>query len=457
MPAPDGAGSLIAGIDALDEAAAEQLYAKVDRAEVDAVRDSWAFRARPEQLVPEGDWRLWLIMAGRGFGKTRAGAEWVDALARAQPGIRIALIGATIDDVRQVMIEGESGILNIGEGERPIWSPSLKRLLWPGGSMATCYSAAEPEGLRGPQHHAGWADEVARWDAGARGAARSRGQAAFDNLLMGLRLGTKPQLLATTTPRAVPLMRAMLGMPGIVVRGGPSHDNAANLPPDFLARMDAHYGGTPTGRQEIGGEMIDDVPGALWRRGVFEEQRQAALEPADAARFARIVIGVDPPASSHGDACGIIVAGALAVADGDLMMLVIEDASVTQASPERWAGAVAAASRRWGADRIIAEANMGGEMVRRVIEAEDAMLPVVLAHASRGKAARAEPVALAYARGRIAHAGRFARLEDEMCGLLPGGDYAGPGRSPDRADAAVWALAALMDGLRGDEPRVRRM
>lgn len=457
MTQADGAGSLIAGIDALDAAAAARLYARVDRAEVEAARDSWAFRARPEQLVPEGDWRLWLIMAGRGFGKTRAGAEWVDALARARPGIRIALIGATIDDVRQVMIEGESGILSVGEGERPLWSPSLKRLLWPGGSLATCYSAAEPEGLRGRQHHAAWADEVARWDAGANGAARSRGQAAWDNLLMGLRLGERPQLLATTTPRAVPLMRTILATPGVVVRGGPSHDNAAHLPPDYLARMDALYGDTPTGRQEIGGEMIEDVPGALWRRGVFEEQRRGAVEPTDAVRFARIVIGVDPPASSHGDACGIVVAGALAMAEGELMMLVIEDASVERASPERWARTVADASRRWGADRIVAEANMGGEMVRRVLEAEDAMLPVVLVHARHAKGARAEPVALAYARGRIAHAGRFARLEDEMCGMMPGGDYAGPGRSPDRADAAVWALTALMDGLRGHEPRVRRM
>jgi phage terminase large subunit-like protein len=455
----------------------------------------WRALARPEQLPPEGDWRIWFIMAGRGFGKTRSGAEWIDALARADDGLRIALVGASFDDVRNVMIEGESGILACArDRKQPIWAPALRRLVWPGGAMARCYSAAEPEGLRGPAHHLAWADEVARWDASADGSAgggsagsanRSRGEMAWDNLMMGLRLGERPMLCATTTPRSVPLVRRILAMPGVAVSGGPTHANRANLSDMFVESMERQYGDTAYGRQEIGGELIEDIEGALWSRALLESCRVSfptssgglcssgtplALRPqADAAdvirpfgdeALERVVIGVDPPASSTGDACGIVVCGSLThPIEGtvEAEYLVLEDATVEKASPERWARAVAEAAMRWGADRIVAEANNGGEMVRRVLEAEDVALPVVLVHARGSKAARAEPVAIQYQRGRVAHAGRFPKLEDEMCGLIPGGGYAGPGRSPDRADALVWALGELMAARSRSGPRVRRL
>lgn len=451
----------------------------------------WTSAARKAQTPPQGDWRVWLIMAGRGFGKTRAAAEWIDAEARARPRIRIALVGATIDDVRQVMIEGESGLLSCARDRpAPIWNPSLKRLMWPGGAMAICYSAAEAETLRGPAHHLAWADEVARWDAGGGGrgnelVARTRGQRAWDNLLLGLRLGPSPRVVATTTPRNVPVLHSILAMDALALSRGASADNADNLSGSFIETMQAIYGDTALGRQELGGELIADVPGALWTRGMIERCRMAsgravpppspsfASQQADELRYpppqggrdevnadglalSRVVIGVDPPASCRGDACGIVVAGMLSCPEPEgFEFVVLADASVERASPERWARAVAEAAMRWGADRIVAEANQGGEMVRRVLEAERRHLPVELRFASAGKAARAEPVALAYARGRVAHAGVFAALEDQLCGMQAGGGYAGPGRSPDRADACVWALAELMRVAELTGPRVR--
>ena len=431
---------------------------------------AWRAVARKEQLPPPGDWRVWLIMAGRGFGKTRAGAEWVDAFARSHPGARIALVAATADDVRHVMIEGEAGILACARGRRvPVWAPSLKRLVWPRGAMATCYSAADPEGLRGPSHHIAWADEVARWDAGGGyegggGRMRSRGQAAWDNLMMGMRLGDCPQVCATTTPRAVPLMRSVVGMAGVVRSGGSTLANAANLSSDFVATMRNLYGDTMIGRQEIGGELIEDVPGALWTRVLLEGCRTESVSTSldmsgdESVPYAlsRVLIGVDPPASSEGNACGIVVVASLAapLEDGT-EFVVLADASVERPSPERWARAVAEAAVRWGADRIVAEANNGGDMVRRVLEAEDRNLAVTLVHAVRGKSERAEPVAHAYLRGRVKHAGVFASLEDQLCGMQVGGGYAGPGRSPDRADACVWAISELMRGVTQGGPRVR--
>ncbi|MEQ1687005.1 MAG: terminase family protein [Sphingopyxis sp.] len=413
----------------------------------------WLAQARVSQREPAGDWRLWLMMAGRGFGKTRAGAEWVDAQARANPGLRIALVGASHDDVRGVMIEGASGIMNLpGSSPRPIYQPALRRIIWPGGAMATCYSAAEPEALRGPQQHIAWADEVARWGASIGDDGR-RGVAAWDNLMMGMRLGAIPRVLATTTPRAVPLMRQILKSGDMVVSGGPSCANADNLPASFIAAMEANYGGTMLGRQEIGGDMIDDVEGALWTREGLEMCRVDA-SMLDEEAFARVVIGVDPPASKGGDACGIVVCALLSAPLGSARMAVIADESVEHATPERWASAVAKAATRWRADRVVAEANNGGEMVRSVLHAVNGELPVVMVHASRSKAARAEPIAIHYSAGRVCHIGSFARLEDQMCALMAGGRYAGPGRSPDRADAMVWALHALMDSG-SDGPRVR--
>ena len=386
-------------------------------------------------------------MAGRGFGKTRAGAEWVRQIAECDGSARFALVGANYAETRTVMVEGESGLLSIAPPtQRPVWEPSLKRLTWENGAQAHLYSAAEPEGLRGPQHSHGWCDEIAKWMNNA-----GQAEAAWDNLKMGLRLGYRPQMVATTTPRPVPLVRALAGGEAAITRGR-TQDNDLHLPVAFLTAMTADYGGTRLGRQELDGELITDVEGALWTRGMIEECRVSRNVARDEREigFARIVIGVDPPASARGDACGIIVAGL--GADGKAY--VMADCSVGRASPETWARKVADAADRFDADRVIAEANQGGAMVKSVLHAAKISLPVKLVHAARGKVARAEPVAALYENGRVHHVGAFPQLEDEMCGLLTGGGYEGPGRSPDRADALVWALTELMLG-KARVPRVR--
>ncbi|MDT0576522.1 terminase family protein [Croceicoccus sp. F390] len=413
------------------------------QAEQQELRWHWELWARPEQLAPQCDWRVWLICAGRGFGKTRAGAEWVRTVVRRNPEARIALVGSSLTETRAVMVEGESGILSISPPHRrPVFEPSLRRLTWPTGAQAFLYSAAEPESLRGPQHSHAWCDEIAKWDMSS-----GRASAAWDNLAFGLRLGECPQVLATTTPRAVPLLKRLLSAEKIgdtVVTRGTSYDNAGNLPARFLSDIRAAFGRSALGRQELDGEMLEDVEGALWSRDVLERCR----EPAGRA-LTRIVVGVDPPASAKGDACGIVVVGL----GDDGIARVLADCSVTKPSPERWARAAAGAARLWNADRIVAEANQGGAMVESVMRAADVSLPIRLVHASRGKVARAEPIAALYEAGRVRHQGHFAELEDEMCALGAGGQYHGPGRSPDRADALVWALTELMLGT-GGRPRI---
>jgi phage terminase large subunit-like protein len=393
----------------------------------------WDLWARAEQLAPPGGWRLWLVMAGRGFGKTRAGAEWVRAVASADPQARIALVAASLVEARAVMVEGESGLMAISPPRRrPVFEPSLRRVTWPNGAQATLYSAGEPESLRGPQHSHAWCDEIAKWENSG-----GRAGAAWDNLLLGLRLGDDPRMMATTTPRAVPLVQRLLAEPDdtIAITRGRSEDNALNLPARFLGDMRRTFGGSLLARQELDGELIADLPGALWTRALIEASRTA--DPPDPVRM---IVAVDPPASAQGDACGIVVAAT----DAGGTAHVLADASVTRASPERWARAVANAAEAWCADRVIAEANQGGAMVASVLNAAGIALPIKLVHASRGKSARAEPVAALYEAGRVRHVGMFPALEDEMCGLMAGGGYEGPGRSPDRADALVWALTELM-------------
>jgi len=403
----------------------------------------WKLWGRSEQLAPVGDWRTWLIMAGRGFGKTRAGAEWVRAVTSDDPDARIALVSASLPEVRAVMVEGESGVLAVSPPwQRPLFEPSLRRLTWPNGAQALIYSAGEPESLRGPQHSHAWCDEIGKWDNASERSIR-----AWDNLLLGLRLGEKPRVLATTTPRAVPLLRRLLQEEpaDLAVTRGTTEDNSANLPARFLRDMRRTYGRSVLARQELDGELIEEIEGALWSRALIENCRSEQT-PA----LIRIVVGVDPPASAGGDACGIVVAGLDDAGSGH----VLADASVRRASPERWARAVARAAEAWSADRVIAEANQGGAMVGSVLRAADITLPVRLVHASRGKSARAEPVAALYEAGRVHHAGMFPMLEDEMCGLMAGGCYQGPSRSPDRADALVWALTELMLG-KGGRPKIR--
>ena len=387
----------------------------------------WGFWAEPGQLPPPGDWRTWLMLAGRGFGKTRAGAEWVRAIAEADPMARIALVGATLGEVRSVMIEGESGILAsvVNDADLPKFEASRGRLVWNNGAQAFVHSGERPDGLRGPQFSAAWCDEIAKW---------AYPQPTWDNLAMCMRVGEDPRVLVTTTPRPIPLLRDLVARDDVAVVRGRTRDNVM-LPSAFVAAVEAAYGGTRLGRQELDGELIDDVAGALWRRDMLEGVRVRS-----APALHRVVVGVDPPAGTKGDACGIV---AVAVAR-DGKAYVLEDASVSGASPEGWARAVAACAVRNGADRVVAEANNGGEMVRAVLVAADAALPVRLVHASRGKVARAEPVAALYEGGKACHVGAFPALEDEMCGLVSGGGYEGPGRSPDRADALVWAMSELM-------------
>jgi len=398
----------------------------------------WQVHARPQQLPPPGDWRVWLMLAGRGFGKTRSGAEWVREIAERDGSARIALIGATPQQARAVMVEGESGLLGIAPWwDRPAWHPALRRLVWKSGAQAMLYGAADPDSLRGPQFTHGWADELAKW---------AYAQAAWDNLMMGLRLGRRPQVLVTTTPRPVPLIRRLMKQPGVAVTRGATRDNRAHLASDFVAAMERDYGGTALGRQELEGELIEELDGALWLRALIERcrARKEGLWNDGEWSFSRVVIAVDPPAGSEGDACGIVAVGLGLDGRG----YVIDDASVEKAGPERWAAQVARAAARHGADRVVAEANNGGAMIASVLRAADMDLPVRLVHASRGKSARAEPVAALYERGRVSHVGAFPQMEDQMCGMLIGGGYEGPGRSPDRADALVWALTELMLGKR---------
>jgi phage terminase large subunit-like protein len=392
----------------------------------------WAW-AHAGQLSPDGDWLVWLICAGRGFGKTRAGAEWISAMARERPNGRFALVGGTADDVRRVMIDGESGLLAVArDREKIVWRQHLGTIEFASGAQARVFSAGAPEALRGPQHDIAWCDELGKW--GRSGAA------AWDNLMLTLRGGTAPRVLVTTTPRANPLMLRVERIADHVMRGA-TRDNLS-LPPSFVAAMVAQYGGTRLGRQELDGELIVDVDGALWTRATIERCRVRA---ADMPAVTRVVIGVDPPAGIGGDACGIV-----AVALGeDRKGYVLEDASVVGASPDGWARAVAACAARHAADKVVAEANQGGEMVRSVLRAADETLQITLVHAAHGKVARAEPVAALYERGKVRHVGGFPALEDELCGLVTGGGYEGPGRSPDRADALVWALHALLLKQRG--------
>ena len=403
--------------------------------------EHWPAWAHEGQAPPHNDWRVWVLLAGRGFGKTRAGAEWVLRFARENPDAAIALVGATADEARTVMVEGRSGLLSRmrpAEREASLWEPSRRRLTFAGGAQAFVYSAANPESLRGPEHHIAWCDELAKW---------KRAGAAWDNLRLGLRLGTKPRALVTTTPRAVKALKAILALEGTVLTGGASRANP-HLPDDFIDAVEAAHRGTRFGRQELEGVLIDDVAGALWTRGLIESSRQSGALPRE--ELGRIVVGVDPPASAEGDACGIVVCGLGADGTG----YVLADLSAAGLSPEGWARRVAAAAEAWGAHRVIAEKNNGGAMVGTVLRGADVGLPLTLVHAADGKAARAEPVAVLFESGKAKFAGAFPELEDELAGLTWGGGYAGAG-SPDRADAMVWAMTELMVKPQRAEPRVR--
>lgn len=420
-------------------------------ADLRAFDADWPGWAHAGQQAPEGDrWRVWAMLGGRGFGKTRAGAEWVSRCARDHPEASIALVGATPDEARRIMVEGPSGLLAVARPEeraRMRWEPSRRRLVFASGARAFLYSGARADGLRGPEHHFAWCDELAKW---------RQAEAAWDNLMLGLRLGARPRALVTTTPRTIPLLSAILADAETARTGGATGDNP-HLPDIFVESMMRRYAGTRLGRQEMDGELIADLEGALWTRSLIE-QRRAPLPQAGRTVWRRVVIGVDPPASIEG-VCGIVVC-ALAGDAGPSTALgtgfVLADESVGGVSPKGWARRVADAAERWRAHRVIAEANNGGRMVASVLKGAAAGLPLKLVHASEGKSARAEPVAALFESGQARFGGRFPELEDQLCGLIPGGRYDGPGKSPDRADAMVWAMTALMLQA-GGTPRIREL
>ena len=486
---------------------------------VRAIAEEWWWRAHGGQEEPEAGadgepWRVWAIVAGRGFGKTRAGAEWVWARARGDAGdslsgcppsaavrgqpigcppsdIRIALVGATIDEVERVMVRGESGLLALARGhERPRWIPSRGVLLFPSGAEAHAFSAERPDKLRGPQHHFAWCDELAKWP---------RAEATWNNLMLGLRLGDAPRTIVTTTPRPVPLLRRILALGSCARTEGRTDDNP-HLPADFIAAMGEQFAGTRLAKQELEGLLLENFEGAIWTRELIEKARgmippyaphgegdQAMLgggvegagfgdsrenlglhgtypstgkiagpppHLAMGRNMRRVVLGLDPPASTGGDSCGIVVCGK----DEDGVVWLLADLTAAGLSPEAWARRVADAAEHWGhlytgvPAKVVAEKNQGGDMIASVLRAVDADLPVRLVAATRSKAARAEPIALRFETGRARLAGHFPELEDQLCALTWSG-YQGPG-SPDRADAMIWAMTELFE-KEPPEPRVR--
>jgi len=413
----------------------------------------WMFEfwALPHQLPPEGAWKSWVIMGGRGAGKTRAGAEWVRSVVEGagplDPGRarRVALVGETVDQVREVMVFGDSGILACSPPDRrPDWEAGRRRLVWPNGATAQVFSAHEPESLRGPQFDAAWADELAKW---------KKAEDAWDNLQFALRLGAHPQQVVTTTPKNVGVLKAILKNPSTVMTHAPTEANRAYLAGSFLEEVRARYAGTRIGRQELEGLLLEDTEGALWSTAAIEACRVDHAPDLD-----RIVVAVDPAVTGHSgsDECGIVVVGAVTRGDPqDWRAYVLEDASVQGASPLEWARAAVTAMQRHGAERLVAEVNQGGDLVESVIRQVDPLIPFRALRAGRGKGLRAEPVAALYEQGRVKHLRGLGALEDQMCRMTVHG-YEGRG-SPDRLDALVWALSELIlePGGKFRRPQVR--
>lgn len=436
MPSQSSLAESLASLTSEDRAA---VLAGLTPDDAQRILYDWRVWGRPKQLPPPLPWRIWLILAGRGFGKTRTGAEWTRYKVESGQAGRIALVGPTAADVRDVMVEGESGILAISPPwNRPKYTPSVRRLVWPNGAIATTYSADEPERLRGPQHDAAWADELAAW----------RYAEAYDQLMFGLRLGNDPQCVATTTPKPVQIVRGLVARAkanprDVVLTSGSTYDNAANLADAFMSQIVTRYEGTRMGRQEIYADVLDESEGALWKREWFDHRRVER-----APRMRRIAVAIDPAASNTqaSDETGIVVAGI----GEDGRGYVLDDVS-GRYSPNEWARTAILAWHAHRANVILAEKNNGGDMVLNTITmaaAEmqregaipNASVPTQTVWASQGKFARAEPVSALYEQGRVSHVGTFAALEDQCCTWEPNGGE----RSPDRLDALVWAMTELM-------------
>lgn len=410
-------------------------YASLTPVEAGHLAHLWEFWGRPEQMLPAGDWIYWIPLAGRGFGKTRLGAEAVRKWVQSSKYVN--LIGATSDDVRSIMVEGVSGILAIcPNDERPRYIANRRLLEWPNGSRSLLFSADEPDRLRGKNHEKIWADELAAW----------RYPDAWVQATLGLRIGARPQAVITTTPRPTKIMRELIGDPHSHVTRHSTYENIANLAQSFVEQIVKKYEGTRLGRQELSAEMLLDTPGALWTRDMIEaafmgrEDKQLLVH-----KMKRIVVAIDPSVSNteNSDETGLIVAG---VGKEDDLAYVLEDAS-GRYSPNDWAKKAVELYRRWRADRVIAEVNNGGDLVENTLRIVDPTLSYRAVHASKGKVTRAEPVSALYEQGKVRHVGVFAKLEDQMCEFTSDFDRAKAGYSPDRVDALVWALTDLMLGF----------
>ena len=416
--------SLANSLASLPERKKRAILASLTKEEREKLEFLWPFWARPKQLAPSGGWRTWLICAGRAFGKTRSGAEWIRGEVESGRCGRIALVAATAADARDVIVEGESGILAVcPPWNRPIYEPSKRRLTWGSGAIATTYSADEPDRLRGPHHDGGWADELAAW----------RYPEAWDQLQFGLRLGTDPRLVVTTTPRPTPIVRALVASPTTHVTRGSTYENRANLPEVFFEKIIARYEGTRLGRQELLAEVLDDNPGAIFQQLDIERGRVRTHPP-----LCRVVVAIDPAVSKteDSDETGIVVVGLGADGHG----YVLADLS-GKYTPAEWAKRAIRAFDVAEADRIVAEVNQGGDLVVANLRAVDPRVPVKSVRASRGKRTRAEPIASLYEQTRVHHVGVFAQLEDQMVAWDP---MLSPHDSPDRMDALVWGLTELM-------------
>lgn len=442
--------SLAAWLASKREARWRELIADLSPNAMRAMPFLWRLWAHPDhQLAPQGDWRVWVIVGGRGSGKTRAGAEWVRQMVEGSTPLdlgrarRVALVGGTIDEVRDVMVEGDSGLLAVTPPDRrPTYRRTLNRLDWPNGAQARLYSAANPESLRGPQFDLAWSDELAKW---------RKPRETWDMLQFCLRLGPDPRQIVTTTPRDVDVLAEIMEADGTVVTRAPTEANAANLAPGFLAALRARYGGTALGRQEIDGEMIRARRGALWSREMIEAARVDRHPALD-----RVVVAVDPTVTSGAgsDECGIVVAGVEMKGEPhDWRAYILADRSASRQSPSDWAGLCAEAYRDFAADRVVAEVNQGGDLVETLLRQVAPQLSYRAVRAARGKQARAEPVAALYEQGRVHHVGAFPELEDQMCRF--DGRTRGRGSSPDRLDALVWALTDLVLAETSADPRVR--
>lgn len=409
----------------LEKKLLELLTKEQHQQHTEALSYDWPQLARKSQLPPPGEWRVWLILAGRGFGKTRTGAETLRQWVTEGQCRRMALIGETEAEVRQVMVEGPSGLLSVHPpSQKPLYESSKHLLTWPNGAIATCFSAEAYEHLRGPQFDGAWIDELAKFKDGEK---------VWDQLMFGLRLGSQPRVIITTTPRPTKLLKRLAKDPAVRVTTGSTFENAKNLAPPFLAYMHQHYAKRWLGRQEIYAEFVEETEGALWTPALIEMAKDSFQEKP----LKRLVIAVDPAVShrAHSDETGIVAAGLNEEGVG----VVLEDLSV-KGSPQVWVRRVVEAYHRLTADRVIAEVNMGGDLVEQLLRLEDQTISYKPVRAMRGKVLRAEPVVSLYERGQVWHAGNFPTLEDQLCSYVPGTTR----KSPDRLDALVWALTDLM-------------